>query len=230
MQRFIRSMHRHNVAGLVAAVAIGIVSLTIENFAGQRIRLPPVDEASSDSALKRTRDELLQAVRGRDVEGVMRRVHPDFMLDGQRKYPINRLRDTLVTGRPWHLDSSLWAVLERILSAGGAFTTTRGLELKRREFCAPYTFATLPRIVPAVLNSEVSPWVVTIDQAPLYRTPSSNGAVIATLSYDLVKAGSYLAPDGRLWYTVTLGDGRTGFVDPGVLRDPEDYHACFAEF
>lgn len=167
-------MLRDRITVSVAAAVMVVSSVCVDSFGRQRVWLPPVDEASSDPVLKRTRDDLLRAVKRRDVDGVMQRVHRDFVLDGQRGYPTDRLRRALVTGRPWRLDSSLWVVLDRVVSSGGAFTTTRGSTLERREFCAPYTFARLPRVVPEPLQSEVSPWVVSVDSAPLYRSPSTS--------------------------------------------------------
>jgi hypothetical protein len=37
-----------------------------------------------------------------------------------------------------------WASIERPLLLGGAFTTTRGAVHGRREFCAPYPYASFP--------------------------------------------------------------------------------------
>lgn len=66
--------------------------------------------------------------------------------------------------------------------------------------------------------------------APLHRRPDAGSPIVTTLSYDLVKVLEAPIPptDGRKWHQVTLADGVQGYADSRVLRNPEDYHACFA--
>jgi hypothetical protein len=132
--------------------------------------LPPVDEAELDSTLKSFRDELVAAIGRRDAKVIIDSVDPT-MKSGLSTLQVE-LRRSLDS--PRHAD---WRFLERVLTLGGSFTTTRGAQAGRREFCAPYTYSTYPRPVPPDLAGEQDPWVIIYPRIALRTEPKMTAAV-----------------------------------------------------
>src|SRR5258708_6102282 len=90
----------------------------------------PVDEAPQDSSLAAVRKEALNAIRAKDAERLMSYFSDSFVFGGERRDDNwLRLKHWLVSG-----PADDWAHLDRALSHGGAFTTTRGAVEGRREF------------------------------------------------------------------------------------------------
>jgi hypothetical protein len=61
--------------------------------------------------------------------------------------------------------------------------------------------------------------------------PAASAAVIAHVGYQLVwvaPAGVLSARDGSSWHEIALTGGRRGYVPAETVRDPADYHVCFA--
>lgn len=72
------------------------------------------------------------------------------------------------------------------------------------------------------------PWAITRTNVAVRARPAATAPVIQTLSYDLVQASGYVGRDAS-WAAVTLADGRQGYVARADIRNPLDYHACFAQ-
>jgi hypothetical protein len=95
--------------------------------------MPPVDEGELDPDLKAFRQAFVEAVAARNATAVLDATAPELRphLSG-----LALPREAFVGGR---LDAD-WGRLEKLLALGGSFTTTRGAQVGRREFCAPYTY------------------------------------------------------------------------------------------
>lgn len=61
--------------------------------------------------------------------------------------------------------------------------------------------------------------------------PAASAPTISRVGYQLVwvsPAGAVGGPDGSSWQEIQLTHGRVGFVPARSVRDPADYHVCFA--
>jgi hypothetical protein len=210
---------------IITSAVVGSGCLARSLFASNRVvqqgyvrqSLPPQDEAALDPELATFRDRLLRALKGRDLKAILEIAAPA---------PRQRLEVSASIG-PQAED---WIHLERALTLGGTFTTTRGAVRGRREFCAPYTYSAYPtRPVPEDLAGEVDPWVIIGPKIELRLEPQSGAPRLITLSHELVKLSGESRDGGDpFWFGVVAPDGREGWVRSSEIRDPEDYHVCFA--
>lgn len=169
-----------------------------------------VDEAKKDPELVRFRDQLLRAVRSRDVRRLLPFVAPDVSVDigvsGMdaflKNYEFNDRR------------SLYWKDLEDLLLLGGKF------EGRGDVFCAPYTGCPFP---PHFGHDYV---VVLGEKVPAYAKPSEKSEVLEWLSCDVLKAsGDDLPPPpprSGFWFTVWLPTSRWAFVDGRRVRGPTE--------
>jgi hypothetical protein len=181
--------------------------------------LLPADEADQAPDFKEFRQSLLEAIRARDAATVLDATTPEI------RARLSRLalpRERFVGGA---LDAD-WEHLEELIVLGGTFTTTRGAVAGRREFCAPYTYSAYPRPVDRDLAGELDPWIIISPKAALRSAPDPSAQVLTWLSYELVKPNGDARDDN--WYGVVAHDGREGWVASSDIRDPDDYHVCFA--
>ena len=125
-----------------------------------------------------------------------------------------------------------------MLSLGGRFTTSRGAQPGRREFCAPYTYSAYPSQLNSIVeamaghddNPESDPWVILGERVPVLERPTASAPVVGYLSHTLVipsRAESPGSPRVR-WREIFMPDGQTGWIPAEQIRNPADYHACFA--
>lgn len=184
----------------------------------QRFPFPFVDEAGQDPALKLFRDRLLLAAKQRDAKILAESMAPEL-----------RAREQAWLHPPF--SNTIAYETERALALGGSFTTVRGAVFGRREFCAPYVYATFPNVAPRPIVSTFGPYAIIGDRVPARAKPRPDAPVVTYLSWELVKAFGWLDadPQSRLqWAEVDLLDGRQGYVQEGQIRHPTDYHVCFA--
>jgi hypothetical protein len=118
-----------------------------------RYPVPPVDEGPQEASFDTFRDQFVQAVVRRDASAVVDSIDPS------RTVGLETLRASLERGLaiPHH---EYWFALDRAIKRGGSFTTTRGAQQGRREFCSPYTFSSYPRPRPLGFQGELEPWVI----------------------------------------------------------------------
>jgi hypothetical protein len=183
-----------------------------------------VDEAQADASLLAFRASLREWLRTRNIQAVAEIVDADF--DSGRG--PDTFRRNLSSGTP---ESSYWTTLISLLELGGAFTTTRGAQPGRREFCAPYIYSKYTKPVPNDLSGEIDPWVVVVDKAPVRRAPSQDSAVLTYMSRELVKMTGEESPGPPpvRWRGVVAPDGRLGWIAAEQVRNAEDYRACFVK-
>jgi hypothetical protein len=187
------------------------------------VAIPPVDEALEAAGLSEFRERLLSAVQQRDRATIVALVDPSRIVENE---PLRSVLEE-VLGLP---DHSYWLALERSLQLGGSFTTTRGAQTGRREFCAPYTYSRYPRPRPSGFQGETEPWVIVGSQVPVRAEPDEASQIIARLTNELVEVNGDEQPGSSpQWYGVVTSEGREGWVSSAAIRDPEDYHLCLAE-
>lgn len=170
----------------------------------------PVDEGPRDAVFAAFRDSLLRIVGRRDTTALFAVIAPDIKSSLGGDEGIPDLREQWRLSAP---DTELWAVLEDVLRHGGRFAS-------REAFYAPYTFQALPDSLDAF------GYLVVRDSAVVVRErPDTASAVLAILSYDIVRAGPDW--DGSAWRAIALGDGRVGYVEESRIRSAIDYRAGF---
>lgn len=225
---------KRRICALTAAVLVVAGPLAAQVRVGQRFQpsrqlrfpFPPVDEARLDPGFKAFRDRFIAAVKARDVSVVLKLMSPQ--LRSKLESWLSRPRSDFIGGA----EQVDWGEFDRLLALGGSFTTWRGAVDGRREFCAPYVYSAYPSRIPAPIEGENDPWVIIKAHVPVRAEPSLKARVVTYLSYELVKADGWLGPDqenGLQWAEVALLNGREGYVREGDIRDPTDYHACFAK-
>jgi hypothetical protein len=196
--------------------------------------LPPVDEANREPEFLAFRDRFRAAVKERNAEFVIGSSAPHL----QRRFAGWLDLPKSAFAAPAY-EAADWRELERAISLGGAFTHTRGERTGRREFCAPYVYATYPEPLNVIVermaghdeNPESAPWPVLGERVPVYALPSADSRVLTTLSYHLVIPSGSAAPGSPLvrWYEIFTPTGQAGWISADLLRSPSDYHACFAQ-
>jgi hypothetical protein len=217
-------------------VALGCILVCAAVALGSQkpLFLPPVDEAKQDVSFARFREELRAAVKRRDVKYVLASTLPNLVY--AYKYGELEGREALASDLPDDQDrlpriSPTWTLLERALDLGGAFSTTHGAQYGRREFCAPYYYATLPQAhkLPSDLLGLVEgnpPVVILGRNVPVRANSEPTSAVIGRLSYQVVP---FVGNANEQVVSVLLRRDTTGWVErrlAGVIE--QDYHACFA--
>jgi len=207
---------------LLVLISVGCMSMHAQ---APSLQLSPIDEAATDPSLTEFRRTLVNAVRDRDVDRVLRTMTPSLAKSWKGLWGMIPI-DQLGSG-------GAWVELGRLLAMGGTFTTTRGAIVGRREFCAPYVYSAYPKKpLPEGMFDDVDPWVILGDKIPVYAERKVSSTVLIYLSYSIVRTGGGLLgpePDGTFWAPISLPDNREGFVGSTQIRSPSDYHACFAK-
>ncbi|MBA3258347.1 MAG: hypothetical protein H0T68_02635 [Gemmatimonadales bacterium] len=206
-------MLRHHLLAfmlLAAGAAPGV--------AAQVAKLYPVDQAVRNPSFYTFRAQLLGALARRDTAALMAVVAPDIKNSFGGNDGAEEFR------RGWALDrpgSRVWEELTAVLALGGSFVDDT-------TFVAPYVFSRFPSGLDglehlAVLGSGVR----------VRARPDSTAAVLAVLSFDVVRraSGPHPAPagaDSTAWEPVQLAGGRVGYVARQYVRSPVGYRAYFS--
>jgi hypothetical protein len=193
---------------------------------------PSVDEARQEPDLEAVRNEVLAAVRAKDVKRLMGFVSSSLVVDGERSdenWP--RLEHWLLSVP--HAED--WGLLERALSLGGAFTTTRGAVEGRREFCAPYVYARCPlwADIPENVQGERLPSAVVVKAVDVHAKPDLRSRVLGRIGFVMVQAGGLDAPDPSdpsvRWNVLNFEGEQEAYVRAETIQDPEGPNVCFAQ-
>lgn len=180
-------------------------------------KLLPVDEAARDPEFFAFRARLQAAVARHDTAAVLEMIDPNIKNGFGGEDGIDNFQ------KGWDLKgggSRLWAELGLVLALGGSFHAD---DL----FMAPYTFSRFPNEIDAFQHAAVVGSDVRVRAAP-----SLESAVLATLSFDVVRlsqAGQSQIPAGQEqdWTSVELKGGRTGFIASRYVRSPIAHRAIF---
>ena len=168
-------------------------------------KLLPVDEAPADPSLVAYREELLAAVRRRDVDAVVALSDPNVRTSFGDDGGAEELRRKLQ-------DGALMNDLEQILPLGGKFTGPEN----QRTFWAPYVYSAWPD-----RHDAFQSLAVIGENVPLRDEPDANARVLAMLSHDIV---GHEKREGD-WFRIKTADGRTGWVEKSSVVSPVGYRA-----
>jgi hypothetical protein len=171
-------------------------------------KLQPVDRAGEDPSLAAFRDELLAAVRRRDVDAVVAMADPKIRTsfgDGGGAADFRRMLQ-----KP-----GVFEDLEQLLTLGGSFVG----EGEGRSFWAPYVYSAWPEA-----HDAFESLAVIGKDVPLRESKDPSSPTIATLDHDIVTIVSPAASDPR---QVKTADGKTGWVEEKHLYSPIGYRAGF---
>jgi hypothetical protein len=204
----------------VLAIALVIAAgLAATPALSQIVKILPVDEAAQEPKFLEFRDNLLSAVRRRDIDAVVAVAAEDIKLSFGGGYGRDQFRQNLVADDNGE-GGSYWEELEWALKLGGVFNGDPGGD-HGRQFCTPYVSCTGPHQC-----SDCDPFetlVAVSDRAPVYATADSDAAILTHLSYDVVTLVDYGSPRRR----IRLADGRTGYVAFPDFRSPIGFRAHF---
>lgn len=180
----------------------------------------PVDEASKDPSFVAFRNQLMRAIRRRDLAFVRSIVSPGIRFSFGGDEGIKRFEEL------WNIESpksKFWKELHEVLRLGGTFGYAQAPS--KDTFWAPYVFSRLEGD-----SLEVFVQRAVIGQNVRVRTaPSKNASILTTLSYDVVHAIGDEAEEGSSWSKIQLPDGRSGYVLNTLLRSSVDYRAAFTK-
>lgn len=210
------------IVHLLWILAIGLVTATglvTTPALADAVKILPVDQAAQDPKFLEFRDNLLSAVRRRDVEAVVAVAAEDIKLSFGGGYGRDQFRQNLVADDNGE-GGSYWAELEWALKLGGVFNGDPGDD-RGRQFCTPYVSCTGSHQC-----GDCDPFetlVAVNDRAPVYATADSESAILTHLSYDVVTLIDYSSPRQR----IRLEDGRIGYVAFPDFRSPIGYRAYF---
>lgn len=186
-------------------------------------KLYPVDEAPRDTHFFIFREQLQDAVQGRNLFHLMDVIHPQIKVDFGDGSGV---ADFVTT---WQLDtpekagrSPVWGILENVLSQGGVFTDGGSL------FTAPYIFATWPQDFDAYEYVAITGSGVRVRSAP-----SLQSQTLTMVSYDIVKRldtttmEETIGGETHPWVKIQLPDEREGYVYGKYVHSPIGYRAAF---
>jgi hypothetical protein len=186
-------------------------------------KINPVDEAPLDTTFFLLREDLREAVEQRDIFFVL------SIVDENVKCSFGAEEGMSGFVQMWGLDtpektknSPLWAVLEKLLEQGGAFSANGN------RFTMPYLFATFPDDYDAfeygaVLGSGVR----------MREMPNLNSKIAKVVSYDILKIIEKTAEESTIggethpWIKVELLDGTAGYIYGKFVGSPIDFRAIF---
>jgi hypothetical protein len=209
----------------LSALALVFIFLAPTASWAQVLRARPFDEGPTNQRFSSFRENLLQAIRIRDVDFVVSQASSEIELSFGGAAGREAFRDFL-TVDPQSLSEGYrhlapkireenWANLESTLRLGGRF------EEGGNVFVAPYTWV-------VELPESADPFethFVTGDGVALRSQPSQSGEVITRLSYDIVTMLDY--DDSKTYQKIRLIDGTTGFAHSDYLRSSVGYRAFF---
>lgn len=175
--------------------------------------LMPVDEAPLLPDFFSFRAQLLAAIARRDAAALLAVVDPDIKNgfggdDGKAAFERE--------WRPSAPDSRVWEVLATVLALGGSRAGDDG-------FIAPYIHSSWPSGVDGFEHV-----AVIGERVRVRRAPSPGAEEIAQVSFEVLARGKDdKAPED--WTSVTLSDGRSGYISSRFVRSPIDYRAFFSK-
>ena len=191
---------------LLPLLAVGLLGLLASSAGAQT--LPPVDECGEDFAA--FRGQLLDILARRDAAALLEHVDAgiEFSFGG-----LGPGRDAFAES--WGMDephtSGLWTELGQVLLLGCA-------PLGAEEVAAPALFARFP--------AEIDPFTGGVAEpgAWLYPGPGFE-AEGADIAWQIVTESD---GEGNGWRRVRLADGRSGYIEEGLLLTPVGYRAIFS--
>ena len=207
------TVERQSLKRAIPFATLATLLLLSAPVPAEELKLYPVDEAAEDAAFLAFRDDLLAAIRRRDLEAVAAVASEDIKLSFGGSYGRRTFREWLVED-DLGLGISYWEELERAIGLGGVFEGPGS-------FCTPYVFCL---DIPDCDSCDPYETLIAVsDRAPVYGSPGRTSEVVATLSYSVVRTLDH----GHPWQRIALPGGGTGYVTAPEFRSPIDYRARF---
>jgi hypothetical protein len=209
-----RPSRRVVLASLAAAIAL---PPSAQAARSRRRPARPVDEAKRDAALVKVRDEVLAAVKARDVKAVLAHCSPDVKLGFDGSYGLAEFEKGL------NAEPVVWEEMVWILEHGGQFQ-------EKNLFAAPYTFT--------IDIGDLDPFDAGFVVAPKVQAraaPRAEARVVATLGHEIVSVVDWKRTDTTPapfykredWLQIKLRAGGTAWVPADVVRSNVDYRIGF---
>jgi hypothetical protein len=184
----------------------------------QVAKLLPVDEAAKDPSFFIFRAQLLKVIQQRDSASLYNNVSTRIQNTFGGDDGIAAFKRIWT---PERSSTKIWIELLTVLALGGKFED-------ERTFMAPYTFSNFPDEFDAFEYGAIIGENVRVRQKPGTDNPT-----IKTLSFDILRVTDWnwtelkTRGEKRRWVTVSLADGRQGYVASEYIRSPVDYRAIF---
>jgi hypothetical protein len=208
------------IAGLGVMVALQTVFCAAQTPQGTRVRVVPRDEAARAPGFGPVIARFRKAVQSRNAAEVLAITSqtPAFSFaDGGSRAGFRKY---------WQLDdpkSEFWTAAERILAGGSAVVGDCADPEMGCTVTYPYWLIGFPADLDPVDYE-----VVAGDNVPAYSQPRAGSAVLARLSYDVVRLpdrwSSPVEPDSDRWTAILLPDGREAFIDGSTLYSAAGGH------
>ncbi len=195
-------------------------------------KLYPVDEAPRQPSLVAFRQNLLAAIKRKDVEELVAAMAPDIQLGFSGDDGRDDFR------KQWGLDkdpgaSDIWRELFQVLMGGGVWVTDlEDGESSETLFRAPAAFSTFNG------RDAFTQSVIIGEGVNVRAKPNASATILAQLSYelvDLVDVTTQPSPKLRIgdydygWTEVKLADGRRGFVSDKFVTSPIGYRVSIEQ-
>lgn len=199
---------------------VALLSLFLSSVFAQERFVRPADEGKKDASFNAFRTKLINAVKKRDVNFLLSIVDRNIKNGFGGEDGIENFK------KGWKINSrnsELWKELLAVLNNGGAFDDKR-----RTAFYAPYLFTDFPEDIDAFEYQAIFG-----NNVNLRAQPDINAPIVASLSYNIVKAdfqNVISSPTNKnevLWVKVETLGGMKGYVKPEFVRSSIDYRAGF---
>ncbi|MBM3290093.1 MAG: SH3 domain-containing protein [Candidatus Hydrogenedentes bacterium] len=187
--------------------------------------VPFSDDAPKDAALFTFRNDLLTAVRAKDVNALLGALDPTIIngFDGQEGIDAFKAK--------WKLNdnpaaSPVWKELGEVLRLGGTIEKVKD----ETQFTAPYVYSALPDSF-----DEFEHGIVVGDGVNVRAKPDESSQVVQKIGRIVVRLYAEESPKQTTlggetfpWRKVGLPNGATGYIWGKYVRSPLDYRAGFS--
>jgi hypothetical protein len=209
-----------NPASFLAGVCLALA--LAGPAAAQEKRLLPVDDGATDASWVSFRNQLLNALAGRDRGFVLSVIAANVRNSMDVPPGIAQFR------KHWETDSEsspLWRELSKALFLGSAWLK-RGTEA--RQLCAPYVSVHWPDDVDPAFYGAITAKDVFLKSAPSHTAPT-----LTALSYDIVRVADWEVDDTatdvqQKWVRIRTRE-HEGFVPEEQVRSAIEHRACFVK-
>ena len=209
------------IAGIIFTLLFAV------NLFGQERYLRPIDEGRADAGFAAFRAKLIDAVERRDEKYVLSIVDRDIRVTFGDNHGLADFKQMWKLSDP---NDRFWTEFLVILNGGGKFERTGKGRAVRTQFWAPYVFAAYPE--------DLDPFdttAITGENVNLRKRPDKAGAIVARLSYNLVKVDHARSVPGPTpesepaWFHVETFGGKKGYVLSEFTRSPVGLRAGFTK-
>lgn len=181
---------------------------------GQNSKFPPKDDSGRSLELKLFVKELKEIIKNKDSQKLLTVVHPQVKFDFDEGIGIEKFKKTW---KPENKNSSLWAIMDKIVRLGGVFNKNRAEPFY--DFVFPYVNA----VDLEDGDDYFTTLVITGKGVKVHEKPNSNSKIIGQLTYDIVSYDYEKSNDDK-WYFIQTADKKfSGYINSEFAYSPVDY-------